>query len=248
VLGPQIEILDCFSAGGPLTAAEVVAMSELPRSTVFRNLRALAQGGFLVHDQRRRRYLLGPRALRLGRAAQSQLALGELVAGPLHSLAAKTGETVTFNLLDLPQRTIASVVEAASELRFEANIGERYPLTVGAAGKAILAFLPTETARAVMSGAGMTRAKQAALEEELAKVRSDGFVITSGERVPGAVALAAPVWAGELLFGSVTVVGPASRADRTIGDHREAVLDAAGEINSRLSLDGARPRAAKAPV
>src|ERR1051326_7182502 len=163
MVGPQIEILDCFSAGGPLTAAEVVAMSELPRSTVFRNLRALAQGGFLVHDQQHRRYLLGPRVLRLGRAAQSQLAVGELVSKPLHALAAKTGETVIFNLLDLPQRTIAYVAEAPSELRFEANIGERHPLTIGAAGKALLAFLSTETARAVMAGAGVRGTKQAAL-------------------------------------------------------------------------------------
>jgi DNA-binding IclR family transcriptional regulator len=247
MLAPQIEILDCFATGGgPLTAAEVIAMAQVPRSTVFRSLRALAACGFLVHDQRRRQYLLGPRVLRLGLAARAQLTSGELVAGPLHELAAQTGETVTFNILDLPQRTIAYVVGATSELRFEAIAGERYPLTVGAAGKAILAYLPADTVRAVIIAAGLTKEREAQLESDLADTRESGFVVTRGERVAGAVAIAAPVWAGGYLFGSVTVVGPASRAGQTIGDHRDAVLHAAREIGLRLSVDGARPVAPRA--
>jgi DNA-binding IclR family transcriptional regulator len=239
MLAPQIEILESFtSADGPLTAAAVVALSQLPRSTVFRSLRALAVSGFLVHDQQRREYRLGPRVLRLGLAARVQLTSGELVAAPLHQLAMRTGETVTFNILDLPQRTIAYVVEAASELRFEAIAGERYPLTIGAAGKAILAFLPPQTANAVIEAAGLSAAQRKALQEDLDEARTKGFVVTTGERVPGAVALAAPVWAGDFLFGSVTIVGPASRAERTIVDHRDAVLEAAQQLHMRLSVDG----------
>lgn len=212
-------------------------MSGLPRSTVFRNLRALAQSGFLIHSESHRRYVLGPRSLRLGLAARSQFAVGELAAGPMQELATHTRETVILNVLDLPQRTIAYVVEAPSELRFEANVGDRLPLTAGAAGKVILASLPLETARAVISGSDLSQDRRAALEEQLARIRKAGFVITAGERVAGAVALAAPVWAGEFLFGSLTVVGPASRAEKTIGDHRDAVCAAAEQVSLKLSVD-----------
>jgi len=237
-VAPQIEILDCFTKkADSLSANDVIELSGLPRSTVFRSLRLLTDHGFLLRDGLRKRYLLGPRILRLGTIARVQLSADDFVAGPLHRLSIETGETVTFSILDLPDRICTYVVEAPSDLRYEAHLGDRYPLHVGAAGKVILAHLPSETIDALLATTELKRTQIREFKRDLERIREEGFAVTEGERVPGAVALAAPVFIGDFIFGSVAIVGPAARSSTTILDQRPAVLEAAAELTEKFSVN-----------
>jgi DNA-binding IclR family transcriptional regulator len=237
-VAPQIEILDCFTKkADALSANDVIELSGLPRSTVFRSLRLLTDHGFLLRDGLRKRYLLGPRILRLGTIARVQLGADDFIAGPLHKLSAETGETVTFSILDMPHRICTYVVEAPSDLRYEAHLGDRYPLHVGAAGKVILAHLPAGTIDALLASTDLKRSQVRDLKRDLETIRKDGYAITEGERVPGAIALAAPAFIADLIFGSVAIVGPAARSSTTILDHRSAVLEATAELTKKFSED-----------
>ena len=238
-LTPQLEILDCFSAGNePLSATDVIQRSGLPRSTVFRALRMLTEDGFLLRDANRKRYILGPRVLRLGMIARTQLSRDDFVAGPLQDLSSRTGETVTFSLLDLPDRICTSVIEGRRDVRYEAHLGERYPIHLGAAGKAMLAFLPEETTADVLKSKGLSKTAIRDMQVALEQVRRDGWVITEGERVAGAVALAAPVFVEDMVLGSVAVVGPSLRGGQTMLEHRTIVLDVARRLTEKFSQSG----------
>ncbi|MHB8687282.1 MAG: IclR family transcriptional regulator [Candidatus Dormibacteria bacterium] len=245
----ELEILNSFDGGGArstaldhtsrsqltLSAADIISRTGLPRSSVFRDLRALVASGFVHQDAVSKRYTLGPRILELGMAARRQLSAEGVVAAPLLELVRQTSESVTFSLLDLPWRVCVYVIEAPSELRHFAQVGARYPLHLGAAGKVILAQLPPDIALATLKAHGVNRSQAAEIVGQLERIRSKGYAITSGERVAGSASAAAPVFVGGSVFGSVAVAGPTDRISPLLERYRRLVSDVADDLSSRLS-------------
>lgn len=239
----QIDILQAFDESSTaMSAADVIARTGLPRSTVFRGLRSLVGSGLLHQERGTRKYTLGPRVLQLGMAARRQLSAEELVAVPLLQLLQQTQETVTFSILDIPWRVCTYVLEAPSDIRSVAQVGARYPLHLGSAGKVILALLPVDLATSILEGEGLSQSDIDDLLRQLSAIRERGYAITEGERVPGAAAIAAPVFVGRQVFGSVAMTGPADRVREELPRHSPAVVDAARTISERLS---ARPESGK---
>ncbi len=246
----QIQILDCFdrTTGSPsdddaalrseltLSAADIIGRTKLPRSSVFRDLKGLVASGFVYQDQRTKRYALGPRILQLGLTARRQLGSEDQVVVPLVELMRHSGESVTFSLVDLPWRICVYMIEAPSELRHFVQVGTRYPLHLGAAGKVILAYLPTDVAAAVLKAHGVGRAQGAEISQQLAQIRNRGYAITTAERVAGASSAAAPVFIGDAIYGSVAVAGPTERFNSALQTHPRMVLDAAKRLSERLSM------------
>lgn len=245
----ELDILNSFDGGGAngaaldaasrsqltLSAADIISRTGLPRSSVFRDLRSLLESGFVHQDAVSKRYTLGPRMLELGMTARRQLSAEGVVAAPLLELVRQTSESVTFSLLDLPWRVCVYVIEAPSELRHFAQVGARYPLHLGAAGKVILAQLPPDVALAALKAHGVTRVQAGDVTGQLQRIRAKGYAITTGERVPGSASAAAPVFVGGNIFGSVAVAGPAERISPLLERYRRLVMDVARDLSSRLS-------------
>jgi len=245
----QIEILDCFDRAAPsgaaadggarseltLSAADIVARTKLPRSSVFRDLKSLVTSGFVYQDPLTKRYALGPRILQLGLTARRQLGSEEHVAVPLVDLMRQTGESVTFSLADVPWRICVYMIEAPSELRHFVQVGTRYPLHLGAAGKIILAQFDAEVVAAVLKTHGVSKSQSAEITKQLVGMRSKGFAATTGERVAGASSVAAPVFVAGHVYGSVAVAGPTDRFNTMLERHARMVIEAARRLSERLS-------------
>ena len=235
-MGPDLRILEGFlRARRPLLAAEVATLTGLPRSSVFRVLKALRTAGFLFQDTQTRHYVLGPRMLQLGALAQEQLARDEVVTPPLLELGQTTGETVTYSVVDVPNRLCTFVLDGPSDLRHVAQAGARYPLHLGAAGKVILAHLPEEVAQTITRGQGLNSLQLDELGRQLAEIRERGFAATQGERVSGTSALAAPVFLSGKIAGSVAVAGPHDRMTGVIAQQSGLVIAAARALERRLA-------------
>jgi DNA-binding IclR family transcriptional regulator len=227
----EIEILGSFNSDPrPQSAAEIIATTRLPRSTVFRSLRLLLDAGFLYQLATSKRYVLGPRMLQLGMLARRQLSSEDLIAPPLLDLVQQTSESVTFSILDIPYRICAYVLEAPSDLRHVVQVGARYPLHLGAAGKAILAHLPADLVESLCRNEGLSKAEIANVKRDLGQASELGWIVTTSERVPGATSVAAPVFVGEAIYGSVAVVGPSARMAPLMDRHRPAVQKAAKSL------------------
>lgn len=198
-----------------------VGVSELSRrygwtkSATHRALATLAAAGFVVNDAERRRYRLGPTALRLGLAAVARAELHRLALPHLRALRDRTGETATVTVLnDDDERVYVDQVESGHPVRQIIEVGTRSPLYLGASSKAMLAHLPEARQERVLATArGSLRADGipldvAALREELAVIRARGFAVSRGERVAGAASVAAPVFGHEAdVVGSVSIAG-----------------------------------------
>lgn len=232
----HLDILQAFDhSAGAISAAEIVSRTGLPRSTVFRSLRALVGSGFLHQEPGSRKYTLGPRILQLGMAARRQLSADDAVAVPLLALLEQTKETVTFSILDVPWRLCTYMLEAPNDIRQVAQVGARYPLHLGAASKVMLAQLPPELAQSIVRHAEMSESQASELLAQLPEIRAKRYAITGGERVPGAAAIAAPVFVHGQIFGSVAMTGPADRVREVLDTRRPEVIEAARAITERLS-------------
>lgn len=233
---PLIEILHCFERGADqLTASQIVEYSGMPRSSAFRALGALLKEGFVYQDPVSRRYTLGPRVLQLGSIARRQLSSEHVVTAPVIHLAKRIGETVTFSYVEGPVRVCAYVIEGPSDLRQVAQVGSRYQLHLGAAGKVILAYLPDEVAVSTLKGYGLPRAEIARISQQLNKIRTLGYAFTTGERVPGASSIAAPVFVRESIHGSIAIAGPAARVDPMVDRYCPLVVEVGQVMSRRLS-------------
>lgn len=242
----EIDILTSFNTDSPRTAAEIVADTGLPRSTVFRALRQLVASGLLQQDPRLRRYSLGLEMVRLGDVARRQMDLGHSLSPPLLELAERTHETVTFSVVDVPWRLCVHVIEAPSDLRSVAQAGTRYGLHVGGSSRAILAHLPTEVVDDVLRFHGVDEAERPNYVSQLKAIREEGIAVSVGQRVSGASSVAVPVFLGGTVFGSVAVAGPTDRLAPRFDEVKPFVALAARKLSDRLAAPSRVLRAAAA--
>ena len=245
--GPELEIVRSFEHRETLSASDIVRLTGLSRSTVYRSLSILVRSDFLSRDQTRRRYLLGPRILQLGMLARRRLAADTVVGPHLLKLHQQTRETVTFSIVDGSHRLCVQVLEAESELRQVAQAGTRYPLHLGAAGKVIIAHMDRAVASLVLQNQGVLPGEVHQAFRALDKIRRQGYAVTVGERVPGVCAAAAPVFLQGVVYGSVAVAGPRDRMRKALGSIIPLVVGAARMLPLEILSSTAETTTTKKP-
>jgi DNA-binding IclR family transcriptional regulator len=212
-------------------------------STLYRVLAHLEVGGLVQQDPETERYSLGLGFLRLAWKAADRNSVREVALPSLKALVDTTGETALLALSD-PLRhemLLAATVDSPHPIRQIRQVGEWLPVTAGATGLAILAFLPDAERRAILMRplpaiTPQTVTDPATLTRILARVRAQGYAITRGERTPGAVGIAAPIFgpAGTVL-GSVGITLPEQRFQPDNERHQAGqVITAARAITDQL--------------
>jgi DNA-binding IclR family transcriptional regulator len=137
------------SATAPLSAGVIARDLGLPRSTTYRLLGVLADGGFVTHFPEDRAYGLGVATFEIGTAFLRQDRLERLGRPVLARLASSTrstahlgillGREVLYLLKEQPPRPVSLVTE----------VGVRLPAHLTASGRALLAALPVVEFRAI---------------------------------------------------------------------------------------------------
>lgn len=242
-LTKAIDVLMCLLAG-PKALAAIAKQTGLPKPTVHRLLVSLAYKDLVIQIDDAGTYALGPGCLRLAEAAATGGGGIAGVAMPvIERLWVDTDETVALHVRVGLQRVCVAEIISAGPLRYVSGIGASVPLHVGSAGKVLLAFLPAAEQRDLLDklylepDSADATADRELLRTELAKVRRQGWAMSFGERVRGAGAISAPVFAGEgALAGALSLLGPAERygPDRA-SVLRDACVAAAGEISSLMA-------------
>lgn len=191
-----------------LSLGQIAAEVDLPRSTVQRIARALQAEGFLVPGPNGTRLRLGPGLAALAAAAHQTTM--ERCRRLLVDLADATGETADLSVLRGASMVFLDQVAGSQRLRTVSAVGEAFPLTNTANGKACLAALPRAEAEALVR-AEWARGAQPADPDEfwraLALVRRTGLAHDIEEHAQGicAVGFAFADWTGDLHAISVPV-------------------------------------------
>lgn len=196
-----LEILG--SSGEGVRLADVCRASSLDGSTALRYLNTLVTMGYAATvTGDKLRYRAGYRLARL--TGSSELTILQQAARPaMESLCRAVGEDVNLGTLDAGSALCLETVKSSHILGANFASGLRIPPHASSLGKAILAFLPDGTRRAVLRQATLIPCTPATivtaerLEEELAEVRQRGYAIDREEFAPAVVCIGAPVFNAE---------------------------------------------------
>jgi DNA-binding IclR family transcriptional regulator len=180
-----------------LGVSELAGGLELPKGTVHGLLRTLQGVGFVEQDQETGKYRLGAALLHMG---STNLDGNELRTRALNwsdSLAARTQEAVRIGTLHDSQVLIVHHVFRPDDSLQQLDVGSLLPAHATAMGKVLLAGHPYVSAE-LTSGAlvGFTRATitdHAQLENELERVRRQGWSAEIGELSAEQASIAAPI-------------------------------------------------------
>lgn len=203
----------------PATLAEVARATGLAKSVTHRILASLVVRGYAVNDGGR--YRLGLRVARLAAAglADTDVRTGSRPA--LERLARATDETVHLMVLEDDAVVYLDKVESSHTVRMASRIGMRGLVHCTACGKAILAWLPVQEARATVTRADLpartprTITDVETLMTALEQVRRRGYALDDEENEPDVRCVAMPVLdADGRPVAAVSVSAPAYRLPR----------------------------------
>lgn len=173
--------------------------TDTPKPTLHRMLQQLEGAGWLQRESGGRHYGTGVRLRRLA----EQLLLNDTAHGARHAvlrrLVEELGESCNITSLSGGEVVYLDRVETAAPLRFYLHPGSRVPAHCSASGKLFLAEMAPAQRRRLLAHAPLEAYTQRtvtdldALDEELKRVRRDGYALDNEEFLPGLLCAAVPV-------------------------------------------------------
>jgi len=239
-----VQVLDALAEGGELGTTEIARRTGISASTVSRQLGTLARLGLVEHAPANGRYRLGVRILRLANAVLGRLNLRDLARPTLEELVHQVGETATLSIPGDGDAITVDFVPSEHYLQGVTRLGRPSVGHASSAGKVMLAFGNVPLPRGKLETyAPRTITDPAALAEEIARVREQGWAEAVEEREVGLSAIAAPVWgAGGELAAVVALQGPTSRFDEAaMHAALPLLLASARRISVALGWHGQQP-------
>ena len=245
-----MSILSLFSYDEPaLTLTEIVEATGINKTTVFRIVATLENAGYLVRDADTRRYRPGIKVLQLGFTAISSLDIRQVARPYLEQLSQEVGETVSLSVLDGMEIVYIDRVRNRQIVGVVLGLGSRLPAHCASMGKAMLAYLPPEELRRRLNQADLkprtpkSLVDWTALEDELARVRQQGFAINDEELEIGLRAVAAPIWdSSNQVVAATNITGTAAMIslERMKNELSLAVRNTANQISQALGYSAER--------
>ena len=205
-------------------------------------LNTLKQFGFVEKDSQIKTYSLGTRLIFLARNVLDNLNYPDIVAPFLQNLAIETNGTAVFGLINGEHVFVVSKHEGNQNIGFSMRLGHRFHITLGAHGKAIVAFMPEAEKEKILarkkvyfywepSGVNMKL-----LRGELARCRELGFALDIGKITPGVNVVSAPLFAHhEKIIGCLILIG--TFQESMIDQYGPKVVHAAKQISIKLGAD-----------
>ena len=178
---------------------DLAARLELPRQTTHRILKTLEERGLLLRDPTRDRFSVGPALSRLALSvihARNQSAPVRVV---LRELVDQVQETCNVGVLDGGEFVYLERIECNWSLRVALQAGSRVPAYCTSGGKAMLAYLSGDLRERLFAAAAlrgytpMTITDPAALEQDLARTRDQGFSTNDQEFTIGIIGVGVPI-------------------------------------------------------
>lgn len=200
VLDRAVAILTTVAAR-PHSLAELCEATGLPRATAHRLATALETHRMLARTSDGR-WSIGSTFSSLCASTPDRLI--DAASPIMSSLMETTGESVQLYRLSGTHRTCIAAVEPSSGLQNTVPVGSRIPLTHGSAARIFMAFASPQLRDAILPHAVFG-------EEDLARVRAEGFAATVAEREQGLASISMPVFDHGQVVAALSVSGPAER-------------------------------------
>lgn len=238
-----MEVVSDYPEGVAIT--ELAKAVGMYKSTVHRLLTTLMRRGYIEQDNRSGKYKLGYRLLDLGMKLLSSIDLRREAMPFLQELAVAANEVVHLALMDQGEIVYVEKVESQNTIRMHSQVGKRVPIHATGLGKAILAYLPSKEASAIVERYGLapltehTITDAGAFLQSLAETRKLGFAMDIEENELGICCVAAPILDNKRrAVAACSVSGPNIRMtpDR-LRELTPVVVETGRRISERLGYE-----------
>jgi IclR family acetate operon transcriptional repressor len=193
------KLMDFFvRARKPLSVRDIVSEFSWPRSSVFNIVSTMVEHGYLYQPGTRGGYYPTSKWMDLARDLSEPEPLPESLHKLLVELMKQTGETL---ILAAPEGTsvvFLDLVESPADIRYIANVGQRLPIHVTAAGRAILSLYSPQEREGVLKRIKYQRYEKTAfmnpesVERDIQKSAKDGWFANLAVYQPGVAGVAVP--------------------------------------------------------
>ncbi len=215
---------------------ELALAHGLAKSTTSRLLGALERSG-LVQRDRNGAFQPGSVLTKFARTRGGEADLAARFHPVLERISQRTGETANLAVAGHGAVDLIDQVDGHYLLGAKNWIGTNVPLHCSALGKVLLAFGAATTPKGrLIRRTSSTITSKIQLEEELTRVKSDGFASIYDELEDGLVAIAVPVREIDgTVIGAISLSGPSTRITKERIEKFGALLIAeiAAEIPTR---------------
>lgn len=238
-LRKALAVLDAFaSAERSLSVAEVAVRAGLTRPTAHRLVQTLLAEGYLAQDPRDGRLEPGYSVLKLAGTLLDTNRVRLAALPHLKNLANTSGERANLGILYRDQMLYLGGVEKPSLPTIYSRFGKTIPAYCSAIGKAILSYLPERELDDYFKSAGLERrtestiTDEAALRDDLAKCRKEGYALDREEHCIGVFCIASAI----LVEGKpVAAIGLSGRSLEPLLTQKKLVQHTAEVISHVLS-------------
>jgi DNA-binding IclR family transcriptional regulator len=223
-----LDILDCFAPEQlELSLTDISRRINLAMSTTARIVTTLEKRNYLSRNFETQRYTFGPKIAEIGALGFSNVDIRRIALPLMRDLNRIYDEGVSLYVAQGEERICVERVESSRPLRRVINVGDRHPLTRGAAGRVLLAFLPEDRRAELLAKDPFTS------EEALAELRKTGYAVSLGEREEGVTSIAAPVQdARRDVVAALAMSGPSVRFEGPGFDDKTAKVKKYAELIS----------------
>ena len=238
----SVALLKAFTDSKPeLSLTDLAHAANLNKTTAFRMLTALESAGLIAKNPETDAYRLGSEAIALGGRALRSNQLYLASRPELETLAKKTGETATLEVLADAESLILDEVLSHYFVGTTPSIGTRWPAHTTSTGKTLLAHLPPEELDSFLETklakpTTHSIVSPTTLRRELKQIRERGYAVADEELEIGFVAVGAPVrnYASKVV-AAISVGGPSLRMTRAkIETVAPQVMQTALKISKKL--------------
>ena len=191
-----------------MSLGQIANRIDLPRSTVQRIVSALQAEQFIISDSNGGGLKLGPGLTALGDATKYNIV--EQCRLLLTELTHETGETADLSVLRGGAMIFLDQVPGTHRLRTVSSVGEVFPLTTTANGRACLSALDKDKAKELILDEWERWNVEADLDEfmdSLSQIQQDGLAYDADDHTNGisAIGFSFKDWAGDVHAISVPV-------------------------------------------
>jgi IclR family transcriptional regulator, KDG regulon repressor len=211
-----LDILLCFTREEPVRSLTQIAESiHMSKTTVHRLLATLENKRFITRDKVTGLYRLGFRFIEMASLVLQDVELHRWAHPYLQRLSNEYGETVDLAILDGSHVIYLEVIESPQRVKLAAAVGQRLPASYTASGKALLAYLPDDVVKKIISdnlSENLTPISLPEMFEELRIAAERGYAISEQEYEDAINAVAVPIFDAEKNpIASIAIVGPSFR-------------------------------------
>jgi len=219
----------------PLSLGKIALRVGLPRSTVQRIVNALLEEKLLATRPNTNGYQIGPEIQKLAEIGRQDVA--KSLHPILETLSHVTGETVDLSICRNLQMIFIDQVVGKQRLRAVSAIGESFPMSVTANGKAVLALKSENYIQKLIDHdrqSGILNKSQAVISKEIKQARQRGYGLDEGEHTPGIAAVGIAFKSAGSCY-ALSIPTPSSRFASNKQFFIDTLLHTRSEISNALT-------------